>query len=196
MAFTVLQYLLPDHPKKGVKILIFACAAYLLVAQCRELNYRINIDDLRWQEERALITSIGEKYQEEFDTGKPLVFTGRNRLSSVIMDANYLHKDSVTMRLIARFLPENGMNARQRYCYCILPTASYPVVSWALDTGDHIIDALFKYCGYDVTSGAPDMFAEAAPLRDTMPVWPQPGSMVDAGDYILVNLGEQFLGGY
>lgn len=165
--------------------------------QCRELNYRQYIDELRWQEEKEVLCGIAQKYEAEFDTSKPLVFVGRHQLSDIIMDANYLHKDSFTMRMIARFAPDNDMNRRQKYCRRLVGTEAFPVITWALDSEDPSnLEQLFKYCGYDITAGTQAMFEEVKPLRDEMPVWPAQGSMADMGEYILVDLGEEFLGGY
>ena len=198
VGFTVLQWLMDAYTaQKFVKWLAFGAAAYLLLIQCREMNYRLYIDELRWQEEKTVLTDIAQRYETEFDTAKPLVFTGRHQLGDVIMDANYLHKDSFTMRMIARFAPGNGMNERQKYCRRLVQMEAYPVISWALESENpNNLEYLFKSCGYDITVGTPEMFAEAGPLRDTMPFWPAQGSMADMGDYILVDLGEEFLGGY
>ena len=182
--------------KKG-KTVVFLCAAYLLYTQCNEMTYRYHIDALRWQEEKAVVSGIAQEYERDFDTAKPLVIVGRHKLGNQIFDANYLHKDSLTMRFIARYFPDNEMNERQYYCRRLVETEADPVISWALDSGDlRNVEQLFKSCGYDITVGTEEMFAGAEALRETMPDWPARGSMADMGEYILVDLGEEFYDGF
>lgn len=63
-------------------------------------------------------------------------------------------------------------------------------ITWGVSAFDEVNTELlkfFSYHGYELKQGTKEMYQEALVYSEDMPEWPCSGSIVDKGEYIIVN---------
>ena len=176
---------------RGVVIFIL-CA--ILWNQCEDMNKWFYVDYAKYENAREYTNQIAYELEKNFDTSKPVVFTGVYEIpQSIVADAyvgfgteTYFQikriTDLVDERLLEKFYRTDGVWVAQT------PTLS--VISWgkyAFDDDTELV-RFFEMHGHDLVPQTDiSVYEEAEQYALSLPHFPEEGSIVDMGDYIIVN---------
>ncbi len=202
-AFTAMIFIesLPQKSsKKGwIRVAAIALCGYLCFCQATYINYFLELNHRRSENEAQVIRQISADLQRDFDSEKPVLFTGNYTLNEGIREAASISKDNLMWKAyekayllsyrifgqsydpswLDRKLPETNVNS---------------VIRWSTDSfGQQPMPKIFSYYGYDYIPA--DFWAlrdEAAQYvqENKTPAYPEKGYIVDVGDYIIVNLSK------
>ncbi len=187
-----------SEKRKGVRIVAALLCGWLVLFQATYINYFLELDVRRSQQEAETVKQIGMKLEKEFDLEKPVLFVGDYSLSQEITEAGSLPEDSLrwqTYKAVGnwgyRLAGQNSDDLKYRR---ILPQTNIKsVIQWSVEAfNQEPMKKLFAYYGYEIVgadySGLKDealVYAE----ETNMPAYPKEGYIEDVGEYIIVNLG-------
>lgn len=171
--------------------------AYFTILQVTNTNFWFNADYQRYQEEKSVVQQVGNALYQNYDINKPVVFVGDYELSDNIKELTYIKVDSIPYKLASILHLNSVINDDNdgRYSHHIQETNGRSFIKWsesAFLTNDNKPNTellkFFSYCGYsDIKQGTLKQYNEAKKLSESMPEWPQKGSVKDNGEYIIVN---------
>ena len=182
---------LPGRCVTGVAVFVLSV---VLWNQCFDMNRWFYVDWLKYQDAVRVAEQIATELEKNYDTSKPVVFAGTYAVPEGIIEDAYVPYGSETyfkMRRMTDKIDENLLDKFNRdYGVWVAQTPALSVIDWAIaafdSTGEMV--KFFAMHGYDLTL-CTDM-----ELRDEMnermadyPHFPEEGSIVDMGDYIVVH---------
>lgn len=175
-------------------VAIFICTV-IAWNQCTDMNKWFYIDYMKYQDAKNTMEQIAKELESDFDTSKPVVFTGTYDLPRGIVQAAYVPYGSETFYKINRIttmIDEHLLEKFYRdYGVWVAQTPSLSVIDWAryaFDNDEEMI-RFFGMHGYELV---PLLDTSIYPIAEeyslTLPEFPQEGSIVDMGEYIIVHL--------
>ena len=141
------------------------------------------------------MTQVSTQLLLDYDVSKPVVFTGVYGYSHSLYEHTYITNDSKVYHLARQWsealditiLPEKEYRYVQKIPEDII--SSY--ITWGAIAFGEPNTELYKFLDYHginfLKQGTPEMFEEAKQFAQDMPQWPLAGSIVDVGEYIIVN---------
>ena len=174
----------------GVRILMVV----LCLHQAMYLSHLLALDYQRSEEEAFIVRSIGTELEREYDTEKPIVLLGQYTLGHNI--TQYTTADPMKNPLYKAFR-EKTVWWETSETVKFVDTNCNSVLTWAANAFHEADDYgtaagnLFKYYGFDFTmEKEKDIYnlAEEYVATHNVPGYPEDGSIIDCGSYILVNL--------
>ncbi len=180
--------------EKGVSALYLFAAAVILWNQCTELNKWFYVDYQKYEYSKEYMLRVAYELEKNFDTTKPVVFTGVWENPKSIVEDAYVDYSSDTfyrMKRITDLVDEHLLEKFYRgHGVWVAQTPSLSVVSWgkyAFDTDEELIRFL-KMHGHEFRA-LPDtsLYETAERYSLELPSFPMEGSIVDMGDYIIVH---------
>lgn len=175
------------HGKKALKIIASLSLVIILTAQICSSNYWYHVNVLRDKEEKQVVCNIA-KDLEKYDKNKPVIFIGYYQLSNNIEDKYTVKKDSVAGRIINY----TSKKAKKSYAYTACQTSISSYISWSIcpfSSANVEFKKFFNSCGYDFKLGTNEQFKEATKKYINIPSYNDSGYILDAGDYIVVKVG-------
>lgn len=176
-----------SNGKKALKIIASLSLVIILTVQICSSNYWYHVNVLRDKEEKQVVCNIA-KDLEKYDKNKPVIFIGYYQLSNNIKDKYTVKKDSVTGRIINY----TSKKAKKSYTYTACQTSISSYISWSIysfSSANVELKKLFNSCGYDFKLGTNEQFKEATKKYINIPSYNDSGYILDAGDYIVVKVG-------
>lgn len=181
--------------RRAGRILTGVVAAVLIWNQCTDLNHWFYVDYCKYEYTKDYMLRIAQELETNFDTGKPVLFTGNwDNPQSLVADA-YVEYGSETfyqMKRITDLVDEHLLEKYYRgYGVWVVQTPSLTVVSWgkyAFGTDEELIRFLSMHGHSFRPLTDTSLYEEAENYALELPAFPAKGSIVDRGDYILVNL--------
>lgn len=173
--------------KKALKIIASMSLVIILTAQICSSNYWYHVNVLRDKEEKQVVCNIA-KDLEKYDKNKPVIFIGYYQLSNNIEDKYTVKKDSVAGRIINY----TSKKAEKSYTYTACQTSIGSYISWSIysfSSANVELKKFFNECGYDFKLGTNEQFKEATKKYINIPSYNDSGYILDAGDYIVVKVG-------
>ena len=173
--------------KKALKIIASLSLVIILTAQICSSNYWYHVNVLRDKEEKQVVCNIA-KDLEKYDKNKPVIFIGYYQLSNNIKDKYAVKKDSVAGRIINY----TSKKAKKSYTYTACQTSISSYISWSIysfSSANVELKKFFNSCGYDFKLGTNEQFKEATKKYINIPSYNDSGYILDAGDYIVVKVG-------
>lgn len=173
--------------KKALKIIASLSLVIILTVQICSSNYWYHVNVLRDKEEKQVIYNIA-KDLEKYDKNKPVIFIGYYQLSNNIKDKYTVKKDSVAGRIINY----TSQKAEKPYAYTACQTSISSYISWSIYSFSNAnveLKKFFNSCGYDFKLGTNEQFKEATKKYINIPSYNDSGYILDAGDYIVVKVG-------
>ncbi len=176
---------------RGISV---ALLSIILWNQCADLNKWFYMDWMKYEAAKETAGRVYYELQNEFDTGKPVVFTGvANPPKGIINDA-YVTLYSETYYKIKRLtdlVDENLIYKYYRdYGVWVAQTPALSVLDWGINAfeGGEEMQKFFRMHGYDyVVNTDREVFAEASQTSLDWPKFPAEGSIQDMGEYIIVH---------
>lgn len=181
--------------QKIMTILSVFLLCIVLWNQCSEMNKWFYVDWLKYESAVNLAEQIDMELKKNFDTSKPVVFTGNyTPPESIIGDAYVKYgtetffkmkrlTDPIDEHLLEKFYREYGVWVAQ--------TPALNVYEWGVNAfgTDEELARFFAMHGLSVTANTDQgFFDEASGYFLNMPPFPEEGSIEDRGDYIIVRL--------
>lgn len=162
--------------------------------QCADLNHWFYVDYMKYENAKEVISRIAYDLEHDFDTSKPVVFTGTYEVPQGIIGDAYVGYNTKTffkMKRIADNVDEHLLEKFYRpYGLWVAQTPSLSVINWgkyAFDDDSELIK-FFVMHGYDLKPQLDqDVYYDAELYALDLPAYPQPGYIVDMGEYLLVN---------
>lgn len=176
-----------SNGKKALKIIASLSLVIILTVQICSSNYWYHVNVLRDKEEKQVIYNIA-KDLEKYDKNKPVIFIGYYQLSNNIKDKYTVKKDSVAGRIINY----TSQKAEKPYAYTACQTSISSYISWSIYSFSNAnveLKKFFNSCGYDFKLGTNEQFKEATKKYINIPSYNDSGYILDAGDYIVVKVG-------
>ena len=177
---------------RGLVILVL-CA--ILWNQCEDMNKWFYVDYAKYENAKEYTNQIAYELEKNFDTSKPVVFTGVYEIPQSIVKDAYVEfgtetffqikriTDLVDEHLLEKFYRTDGVWVAQ--------TPALSVISWgkyAFDDDSELV-RFFEMHGHDlVPQTDTGVYEEAEQYALSLPHFPEEGSIVDMGEYIIVNL--------
>lgn len=154
VAFTALMItqIVVMHKSLFLKVFALLFLGIGLVWQVNDINKWFFVEELRYQQDLAIVREIGTRLEREFDVQKPVVFVGNNEFDDTIKEFLYVPNNS-----LAGYL-HNEVAGLDRidweYSYQITQTAIHTYFNWANTayyTREYVSQtyAFFHYFGYD-----------------------------------------------
>ena len=176
-----------SNGKKAIKIIASLSLVIILTVQICSSNYWYHVNVIRDKEEKQVICNIA-KDLEKYDKNKPVIFIGYYQLSNNIVDKYAVKKDSVAGRIINY----TSKKAKKSYTYTACQTSISSYISWSIysfSSANVELKKFFNSCGYDFKLGTNKQFKEATKKYINIPSYNDSGYILDAGDYIVVKVG-------
>ena len=176
-----------SNGKKALKIIASLSLVIILTVQICSSNYWYHVNVLRDKEEKQVVCNIA-KDLEKYDKNKPVIFIGYYQLSNNIKDKYTVKKDSVAGRIINY----TSKKAKKSYAYAACQTSISSYISWSIcsfSSANVELKKFFNSCGYDFKLGTNEQFKEATKKYINIPSYNDSGYILDAGDYIVVKVG-------
>lgn len=173
--------------KKTLKIIASLSLVIILTVQICSSNYWYHVNVLRDKEEKQVVCNIA-KDLEKYDKNKPVIFIGYYQLSDNIKDKYAVKKDSVAGKIINY----TSKKAEKSYTYTACQTSISSYISWSIysfSSANVELKKFFNACGYDFKLGTNEQFEEATKKYINIPSYNDSGYILDAGDYIVVKVG-------
>lgn len=175
---------------------VLACVilSVILWNQCADMNRWFYMDWQKYEAAKETIHNVAYELDKGFDTSKPIVFTGVYEIPAhIIQDAfvSYGSKEYVTMQKLTDWLDPYLLGKyHKNQGVWVVQQPMLSVIEWgktAFDGNQELIN-FFEMHGIDLEP-CPDMATYEAAVAYSMdlPTFPQEGSIVDMGDYILVH---------
>lgn len=176
-----------SNGKKALRIIASLSLVIILTVQICSSNYWYHVNVLRDKEEKQVVCNIA-KDLEKYDKNKPVIFIGYYQLSNNIEDKYTVKKDSVSGRIINY----TSKKAKKSYTYTACQTSISSYISWSIysfSSANVELKKFFNSCGYDFKLGTNEQFEEATKKYINIPSYNDSGYILDAGDYIVVKVG-------
>lgn len=203
LLFAYIIYELTGSPGRGVhrklclgtRGIAVAVLAVITWNQCMDMTKWFYIDRQKYDAAVKTVDQIALDLERDFDTSKPVIFTGNYEIPySIIQDAyvNYGTTTYLKMKRITDLIDPDLLDKYNRGSkgVWVAQTPALSVIDWgryAFDSDAELV-RFFEMHGHRlVACGDIDRYTEAEEESLNLPEYPQDGYIVDKGDYIIVH---------
>lgn len=203
LLFAYIIYELTGSPGRGVhrKLCLgtrgIAVAVLVVITwnQCMDMTKWFYIDKQKYDAAVKTVDQIVLDLERDFDTSKPVIFTGNYEIPySIVKDAYVSYGDSryYKMKRLTDLIDPDLLDKYNRGSkgVWVAQTPALSVIDWgryAFDSDAELV-RFFEMHGHRlVACGDVDRYAEAEEESLNLPEYPQDGYIVDKGDYIIVH---------
>ena len=203
LLFTYIIYELTGSPGRGVhrKFCLgtrgIAVAVLVVITwnQCMDMTKWFYIDKQKYDAAVKTVDQIALDLERDFDTSKPVIFTGNYEIPySIVKDAyvSYGDRKYYKMKRLTDLIDPDLLDKYNRGSkgVWVAQTPALSVIDWgryAFDSDAELV-RFFEMHGYRLVACEDiDRYAEAEEASLELPEYPQDGYIVDKGDYIIVH---------
>ena len=203
LLFAYIIYELTGSPGRGVhrrlclgtRGIAVAVLAVITWNQCMDMTKWFYIDRQKYDAAVKTVDQIALDLERNFDTSKPVIFTGNYEIPySIVKDAYVSYGDSryYKMKRLTDLIDPDLLDKYNRGSkgVWVSQTPALSVIDWgryAFDSDAELV-RFFEMHGHRlVACGDIDRYAEAEEESLNLPEYPQDGYIVDKGDYIIVH---------
>lgn len=179
----------------GVRGIAVAVLVVITWNQCMDMTKWFYIDRQKYEAAVKTVDQIALDLERDFDTSKPVVFTGNYEIPySIIQDAyvgygteTYAKMKRITDRIDPDLLDKYNRGSKGVW---VAQTPALSVIEWgryAFDNDAELVK-FFAMHGHTIVpllDGS--LYAEAEAKSVDLPKYPEDGYIVDQGDYIIVH---------
>lgn len=179
----------------GTRGIAVAVLAVITWNQCMDMTKWFYIDRQKYDAAVKTVDQIALDLERDFDTSKPVIFTGNYEIPySIVKDAYVSYGDSryYKMKRLTDLIDPDLLDKYNRGSkgVWVAQTPALSVIDWgryAFDSDAELV-RFFEMHGHRlVACGDVDRYAEAEEESLNLPEYPQDGYIVDKGDYIVVH---------
>lgn len=203
LLFAYIIYELTGSPGRGVhrKLCLgtrgIAVAVLVVITwnQCMDMTKWFYIDKQKYDAAVKTVDQIALDLERDFDTSKPVIFTGNYEIPySIVKDAYVSYGDSryYKMKRLTDLIDPDLLDKYNRGSkgVWVAQTPALSVIDWgryAFDSDAELVKFFAMHGHSLVACGDIDRYAEAEEESLKLPEYPQDGYIVDKGDYIIVH---------
>ncbi len=193
VGFVMYLLLLKTENKKSViKGICIAFVGVLILSQAMSCDYWNRLQNRAYNAEKQVICTVDMIVTERYGKSKPVVFIGAYQLPDDIKE-----KDQIKDNTIAKRIYDFGLKMEGRLFYNaeykITDTKMRSYLAWAEKPFNDPNEEIYKFAEYHgcyFVHAQKQQYYEAAEKYADLPNWPDKQSVFDAGDYIVVKLGD------
>ena len=203
LLFAYIIYELTGSPGRGVhrKLCLgtrgIAVAVLVVITwnQCMDMTKWFYIDKQKYDAAVKTVDQIALDLERDFDTSKPVIFTGNYEIPySIVKDAyvSYGDRKYYKMKRLTDLIDPDLLDKYNRGSkgVWVAQTPALSVIDWgryAFDSDAELV-RFFEMHGHRLVACEDiDRYAEAEEASLELPEYPQDGYIVDKGDYIIVH---------
>ena len=177
---------------RGIAILVFAVIVW---NQCADMTKWFYIDKQKYDAAVKTVDQIALDLERNFDTSKPVIFTGNYEIPySIIQDA-YVSYGSTTyfkMKRLTDLIDPDLLDKYNRGSkgVWVAQTPALSVIDWgryAFDSDAELVKFFAMHGHTLVAEEDISLYAGAEEEALVLPEYPQDGYIVDKGDYIIIH---------
>lgn len=177
---------------RGIAILVFAVIVW---NQCADMTKWFYIDKQKYDAAVKTVDQIALDLERNFDTSKPVIFTGNYEIPySIIQDA-YVSYGSTTyfkMKRLTDLIDPDLLDKYNRGSkgVWVAQTPALSVIDWgryAFDSDAELVKFFAMHGHTLVAEEDISLYAGAEEEALGLPEYPQDGYIVDKGDYIIIH---------
>lgn len=203
LLFAYIIYELTGSPGRGVhrklclgtRGISVAVLAVIVWNQCMDMTKWFYIDKQKYDAAVQTVDQIALDLERDFDTSKPVIFTGNYEIPySIVKDAYVSYGDSkyYKMKRLTDLIDPDLLDKYNRGSrgVWVAQTPALSVIDWgryAFDSDAELVKFFAMHGHSLVACGDIDRYAEAEEESLKLPEYPQDGYIVDKGDYIIVH---------
>ena len=203
LLFAYIIYELTGSPGRGVhrrlclgtRGIAVAVLAVITWNQCMDMTKWFYIDKQKYDAAVKTVDQIALDLERDFDTSKPVIFTGNYEIPySIVKDAyvSYGDRKYYKMKRLTDLIDPDLLDKYNRGSkgVWVAQTPALSVIDWGRYAFDSDVELVrfFEMHGHRlVACGDIDRYAEAEEESLNLPEYPQDGYIVDKGDYIIVH---------
>lgn len=185
--------------KNAGKIVAAVLAAVLVLSQCAAMNYAFDSNDLRWREEKTVLTACAETLTKGgYDVeNKPVIFIGEYRLSDEVLARKYVRSGDPLYVFVKKAANKAGFNLATTDLddtfvleTCMAGFGS--VITWGVFDAYSCNEGLllvFDQLGYRFIQGTAERYEELSKEEEKYPVFNETGEITELEDVIVVRFG-------
>ena len=179
----------------GMRGIAVAVLVVITWNQCMDMTKWFYIDKQKYDAAVKTVDQIALDLERDFDTSKPVIFTGNYEIPySIIQDAyvSYGDRKYYKMKRLTDLIDPDLLDKYNRGSkgVWVAQTPALSVIDWgryAFDSDAELVK-FFAMHGHTLTACEDiDRYAEAEKASLELPEYPQDGYIVDKGDYIIVH---------
>lgn len=200
-AFLVLLWVYHDSKmKKVVQIIAFALLTILLYNQCADMNQWFYLDYRKYEYTREVLEQVAYDLESNYDTSKPLIFRGANKVPYEVAQDDYVSFNSPGYRMISRISDLVDPHLKEKYYaengrgYIISEGPVTSTLQWGLTAFDGTAGQLVRFLQMQGHSFVYEKdlqkIDDAEHIREEtrMPAYPRAGYIMECPEYIIINL--------
>lgn len=177
----------------GGAVIFVLCV--ILWNQCADMNRWFYVDYMKYEAAKETADRIAYELNSRFaPMDKPVLFTGTYQIPQELVQAAYVPYNTKTFYRMKRWTdPVDGHLLEKfyrDYGVWVAQTPALSVIEWgryAFDTDEELV-RFFRMHGHELQPYLqPENYAAAEVSSMEMPRFPQEGSIVDMGDYMIVH---------
>lgn len=177
-----------------IHLLTAAALAVVVWNQCTDMNKWFYVDYLKYEDAKNTMNQIAYELEKNFDTSKPVVFTGTYSIPKSIIGDAYVDYGSETyfkMLRLTSLVDEHLLEKFNRdYGVWVAQTPSLSVLDWgryAFDNDEELV-RFFSMHGHELKPLLDEKeYGKAEEYSLKLPSFPEEGAIVDMGEYIIVH---------
>ena len=179
----------------GVRALAVLVLAVILWNQCMDMTRWFYIDKKKYDAAVKTVDQIAMDLERDFDTSKPVIFTGNYDIPySIVQDAYVSYSSPVYYKMtrLADLVDPDLLDKYNRGSrgVWVAQTPALSVIDWgryAFDSDAELVK-FFEMHGHQLVALEDiSLYAAAEEESLDLPEYPQEGYIVDKGDYIIVH---------
>ncbi|MDL2301541.1 glucosyltransferase domain-containing protein [Lachnospiraceae bacterium OttesenSCG-928-D06] len=188
------EFALPHNVKKISSAILITVMSVIVWNQCADMNAWFYVDYLKYEDAKNTMNQIAYELEKSYDTEKPIIFTGIYKVPESITQRAYVAYNSEIYYKMLRITTKIDSTLLEKYYrdqgVWVAQTPALSILDWgryAFHTNEELI-RFFAMHGHILK---PQMdisictFAEEYSLE--LPSFPETGSIVDMGEYIIVH---------
>ena len=194
----VMLYLAFGNARAGryYRMLIAAVGVVLIYNHATQLNQNFYTDYRQYELAKETMTDIAYEVERQYGTQMPMVFVGEYEIPYEFIKQYYVSYQSPRYRMLARITDLVDIHLKEKYYqpqgYCFIGEWNLPTIRWGFDAFDGTNRELIRFLemhGYSFTTVTDArILREARLLSDSLPRWPESGSVSLQDGYVLINL--------
>ena len=179
----------------GVRALAVLVLAVILWNQCMDMTRWFYIDKKKYDAAVKTVDQIAMDLERDFDTSKPVIFTGNYDIPYSIVQGAYVSYSSPVYYKMKRWADLVDPDLLDKYNrgsrgVWVAQTPALSVIDWgryAFDSDAELVK-FFEMHGHQLVALEDiSLYAAAEEESLDLPEYPQEGYIVDKGDYIIVH---------
>ena len=181
--------------QKVIRVIAVFILCVVLWNQCYDMNNWFYVDWLKYEDARNVMGEVANELEKNFDTSKPVIFTGGYQIPGSIIEDAYVWYNSETyykMRYLTDLVDKDLLDKYNRgdYGVWVAQTPALSVIDWgmsAFDSNEELIHFMEMHGWKFVPNTDFELYERMNVETANWPAFPAEGSIVDMGEYIVVH---------